>query len=169
MKRVTFGNEKSIFILAAECPGCGVAHGQIHEFGCPVESCPECGGKLLRCRCKALSIVDELKLIGAIAKRLTREEALNILDTEESIKSRYELQGAFLWVCENVPPQFREELERQALVIIGGKPHGNFIRVPLDKAAEALGVTEEEATPIMEELEAECLYPGWDKQTGEVQ
>jgi len=49
-----------------------------------------------------LSIADSFKLSWAIAKSLTREEALNILDTDETINSTYERQGAFNWTFNNV-------------------------------------------------------------------
>jgi hypothetical protein len=46
---------------------------------------------------------------------------------------------------------------------------GDLIRVPLDRAAEALSVTPEEDAPIMKALEAEALYPDWDKTGGREQ
>ncbi|MBV5323254.1 hypothetical protein JZU51_00510 [bacterium] len=113
----------------------------------------------------ALSVIDSMKLTGAIADNLTRDEALNILDTEEAINSTYELRGAFNWTCNNAPPEYKEEMERRALEIIGGTRQGDLIRVPLDKAAECLGLSVDDAKPIMDELQTECLYPGWDERT----
>jgi hypothetical protein len=110
-----------------------------------------------------------MTLTEAISDNLTREEALKILDTEETINSTYELRGAFRWTCNNAPPQYREEMLRVALEIVGGRREGDKIIVPLSKAAACLGVTEEEAAAIMEGLETECLYPGWDRQTGREQ
>jgi hypothetical protein len=105
----------------------------------------------------------------AIANNLTRQEALNILDTEAPINSTYQLRGAFNWTCDNAPPQYREEMERQALEILGGTRQGDKIVVPLDKAAECLGLTEEEARPIMDELQVESCFPGWAEFTGKEQ
>lgn len=34
------------------CPACHVQTGELHEFGCPVELCPWCGGQLVRCSCR---------------------------------------------------------------------------------------------------------------------
>lgn len=33
------------------CPGCGVARGGYHHPFCPVEECPRCGRRLMRCGC----------------------------------------------------------------------------------------------------------------------
>ncbi|HIJ79578.1 MAG: hypothetical protein OEY01_12375 [Desulfobulbaceae bacterium] len=34
------------------CPICHTAHGELHNFGCPVEICPWCGGQLTVCDCR---------------------------------------------------------------------------------------------------------------------
>lgn len=36
----------------AFCPACSAAEGEFHEFGCPVEVCPWCGGQLTYCNCR---------------------------------------------------------------------------------------------------------------------
>jgi len=169
MERTAFGNEINLFTMATSCPGCNVERGHHHEYGCCLETCAECGKRLIKCNCLALSMTDSMKMTKAIAGNLTRDESLSILDTDAPINSTYQLRGAFLWTCDNAPPQYREEMERQALEIIGGTRRGDMIAVPLDKAAECLGLTEEEARPIMEELQVESCFPGWDDRTGEEQ
>ena len=37
---------------AASCVICGVARGEVHILGCPVEQCPWCDGQLNRCNCR---------------------------------------------------------------------------------------------------------------------
>lgn len=34
------------------CVACGVAEGEMHVLGCPVEQCPWCGSQLSRCNCR---------------------------------------------------------------------------------------------------------------------
>ncbi len=39
-------------VSAASCIVCGVAIGEAHVLGCPVEQCPWCQGQLNRCNCR---------------------------------------------------------------------------------------------------------------------
>ena len=166
MERIPFGSEQKIEFLAPVCPSCNAERGELHQYGCLLESCPQCGGRLLQCSCLALSLVDEFRLTHAVSKNLTREKVLQMADKETRLDRSYTQKAGFIWMCDNCPPELRQEMERQALEIIGGERHGDMVHVPQEKAAEALGMTIEEARPIMNELEAECLYPGWDQRTG---
>jgi len=44
---------------AARCGDCDVIEGQVHEFGCDLESCPFCLGQLISCDC----LYDKLGLV----------------------------------------------------------------------------------------------------------
>lgn len=166
MERIPFGREQKIEFLASVCPSCNAERGEFHKYGCLLESCPQCGGRLPQCSCLALSRVHEFRLTRAVSTTLTKEDVFRIAEKSEAMASTYQEKAGFSWICNNAPPEMKAEIEREALKIIGGERHGNMVRVPLEKAAEALGMTLEEAQPIMNELEAECLYPGWDQHTG---
>ncbi len=56
------------------CPVCFVADGEFHQLGCPVESCPWCGGQLTSCNCR-FEILARDELAGEDELRLL-EEAL---------------------------------------------------------------------------------------------
>jgi len=40
------------FTSQGHCPACGVAEGENHLLGCPVEICPWCDGQLIGCACR---------------------------------------------------------------------------------------------------------------------
>jgi len=40
------------------CHDCGVKEGHLHEFGCDMETCPNCGGQLIGCGCGITSEED---------------------------------------------------------------------------------------------------------------
>ncbi len=165
-QRVPFGSEVNLEIINTTCPGCNISRGHYHAWGCPVERCPECGGRLLKCNCMVLSLADEFKLSAAIAKTLTRDQVLKMADGSRVLNQTYEERGALSWIIENAPSQLKVKMDEKVKDILGAEKHGNHFHVPIDKAAEALGMSEEEAAPIMQELEADCLYPDWEKHTG---
>jgi hypothetical protein len=106
----------------------------------------------------ALSVADEMKLTKELSKTLTREQVLSMADKSKTLDRTYEEKAGFSWICENAPPVLKKEMEEMALEIIGGTRRGDMILVPLSKAAECLGLTDEEARPIMDELQTESLY-----------
>ncbi|MBV5341770.1 MAG: hypothetical protein J0665_19825 [Deltaproteobacteria bacterium] len=116
-----------------------------------------------------LSIADEMRLTKELSKTLTREQVLSMADHSKALDRTYEEKAGFSWICENAPPILQKEMEEMALEIIGGTRHGDKIVVPLNRAAECLGVSEEEARPIMDELQIESCFPGWDEFTGKAQ
>lgn len=62
------------------CPACHTATGELHEFGCPVEVCPWCGGQLVYCNCR----FDKLEVESLLSEKdLIRFE--EILDEQGRI------------------------------------------------------------------------------------
>ncbi len=60
-----FGVYESVGSDVNVCPACHAETGELHEFGCPVELCPWCGGQLVHCSCR----FDKLEV-----ERLSTEE-----------------------------------------------------------------------------------------------
>lgn len=64
LKRVDSDNDEEQDITLEPktfCPACGVAPGELHELGCPVEICPWCDGQLNYCNCRFEKLgVDEI-------------------------------------------------------------------------------------------------------------
>lgn len=167
--RIPFGHETNLEIPTNTCPGCNINRGQFHEYGCPVETCPKCSGRLLKCACMVLSIVDEMKITKAVAATLSKEQVLNMTDNSKTLDKSYTEKAGVTWIILNAPPQLQKEMEEMAIDILGAKKKGDMVLVPLEKAAEILGMTIEEVAPIMQELETECLYPDWENNTGTLQ
>lgn len=57
------------------CPACHVATGELHEFGCPVELCPWCGGQVVYCSCRFEKL--EVETLSSEAELARFEEILN--------------------------------------------------------------------------------------------
>ncbi len=169
MNRIPFGEESRLEPISATCLGCGAERGNFHEYGCPLESCPKCGGWILECECMVLSIPDEFKTAQAVARTMSVDQVLALADQSDHLDRNYLEKAAFTWMLSNAFSDMKEEAMQRALDLLGARQDGDLIRVPLDTAAEALGMTPEEAAPILEELEAEALYPGWDRAAGREQ
>lgn len=57
------------------CPACHAGTGEMHEFGCPVEVCPWCGGQLVYCCCRFDKL--EVESLSSEEDLIRFEEILN--------------------------------------------------------------------------------------------
>ena len=169
MERVPFGNETRLETISLKCLGCGVERGHLHAYGCPLESCPKCGGRLLECSCMALSLPDEFRTVRAVAKTITRAQFFAMSEQSDALDRNYTEMAAYSWMCDNASPETREKLWQYVVDTLGAEQRGGMVSVSLEKTARTLGMTEEEAAPILEELEIDALYPDWDKAEGHEQ
>ena len=67
-------------VSASHCVACGVAVGEVHVLGCPVEQCPWCQGQLNRCNCR----FDQLG-VDEVADEALLERFEEILETKGRI------------------------------------------------------------------------------------
>ena len=67
-------------VSASTCVACGVAVGETHVLGCPVEQCPWCQGQLNRCNCR----FDQLG-VEELADEALLERFEEILETKGRI------------------------------------------------------------------------------------
>ncbi len=75
-------------------------------------------------------------------------------------------KDGFTWVLDNMSPALKKEAKEMAREVLGAEVGGDHFIDPEDKAAEAMGMTSEEAAPILRELKTDYLYPGWDGKPG---
>jgi hypothetical protein len=169
MERIAFGNETKLQIIASTCPGCGVSHGSLHVYGCPVESCPKCGGRLIECTCKALDLIDAIETAKAIAKTITdRAEVHRAIDKgSRHLNRTYYEEGVMLWIVDDVcarDPKATDMLLDSA----GFRQVGIGYAITAEDAAQHLGVSVEKAREVLSEMQAESCFPGWEKHDGDV-
>ena len=51
-RRIAFGKESDHWSKTyGACPDCAALQGEIHEFPCDIEECPNCGGQFIDCGC----------------------------------------------------------------------------------------------------------------------
>lgn len=164
MERILFGNERKLQIIASQCPGCGVAHGALHAYGCPLDSCPQCGGRLIECTCKALDLVDAMQTARAISKTITdRAEVHRAIDKgSRHLNRTYYEEGVMLWIVDDVcarDPKATDMLLESA----GFRQVGNGCAITAEDASRHLGVSVEKAHEALSELQAESRFPGWKR------
>lgn len=170
--RVPFGNETRYQVVTTSCPSCNAGKGQLHEYGCPVEACPECGKLLLTCNCKALGIIDTMKLTSAIANGITdRAEIHRALDrgTRHLDKTYFE-EGVMAWIVRDLTERdpAAREMMNDFLADMGFKPVGNHYVTTADNVAAHLDVPKEEAHEILNALQAGAVFPDLEEWDGPV-
>lgn len=101
------------------CPGCGVAIGELHRDYCDVERCAECGGQYISCGCQEDTVpripwqgewpgVADCRRLGWYAKR--------------------NRNGAGWVPCDKDDPEATEDLNRLYVDAVWDKTQGRFIR-----------------------------------------
>ncbi|MGB3212986.1 MAG: hypothetical protein WBB19_19950 [Desulforhopalus sp.] len=144
-ERIPFGKEVHREILSNSCPGCEVNLGKRHEYGCPLESCPGCGGLLLKCStCAVLSFHDEYRTTKAVSEVMDLDWVRRLLKTSPFLEGGLEENGALMWLIENQPFELQQELD-----VIAERAVRDWEKYGLGSEPE---------------LEVENLYPGWDLQ-----
>ena len=168
MERIVFGNERKLQIAASQCPGCGVAQGALHAYGCPLESCPKCGGRLIECACKALDLIDAMQTARAIAKTITDQAEVHraIEQGSRHLNRTYYEEGVMLWIVDDVcarDPKATDMLLESA----GFRQAGNGYAITAEDASRHLGVPVEKANDVLSTLQADSCFPGWQKHNGQ--
>lgn len=173
VKRVPFGNETIYDVITFSCPSCNTRVGNFHEYGCSMETCPQCGCWLLKCSCKALGFIDEIKLTRAIAKGITDRAEINYVleyGSRDLDRSYYE-SGVMTWLLRNRAkhnPAHREKM-KDFMALLGFRPVGGRYTATADSVAAHLGVTTEEAQELLKALQPDPLPSNWQKCDGSVQ
>lgn len=169
-QRVPFGQETRLAILSSICPGCDAKSGCYHDYGCPLESCPECGGRLLKCSCKALDIVDGMRVANAVAKTITdKAEIHRVLNYgSKHLDATYYEEGVLSWIIQDVTerdPEAVTKMEKH-MAGMGFRKSGDGYVVSAEDIAPHMEVSIDEAHEVLEKLQVDSTYPHWDKHTG---
>ena len=169
MKRIIFGEEVKMQIFASKCPGCDVSHGSWHSYGCPLESCPQCGSRLIHCSCKALDMLDGIHTAEAISESITDKAEIHraIKNGSEGLTQSYYEEGVLLWIVGDLlarDPGIDDFLMKN----FGIRKVGDRFAINAADAAECMGVPIEKAEEVLAELQADSDYRGWDEHEGTV-
>ena len=115
LERVRVGSEAAR-ATASECPGCQKPDGELHDYGCQNEECPECRKIVIGCNCNCLSPYDSARIIKALHGQFK-----NLADAVEVVKATdggsggeesYLVHAAMQFLYENIPDAAREGLHR---------------------------------------------------------
>ncbi len=173
MNRIPFGRETRLEIIAVNCPGCSTPLGQFHEYGCVLETCPECSGRILNCKCRVLSLSDAFRITRAVADNITdRAEVTRAVDDgSKHLDETYYEQGIMIWIMRDVTERDSKGagIMDQLMKEISIGKSGDFYKISPEEVAPLMGVTVDEASEALEALQAESFYPGWEKHTRDIQ
>jgi hypothetical protein len=173
MERIPFGNETKLEIIAEACPGCNTHRGHLHKFGCALESCPACGSRLLQCKCRILEIVDALRTIRAVAETISdRAEVKRALKNgSKNLDETYYEEGVLLWITQDVTARDPEmaKIADELLADMGFKKSGEGYLVSAESIAPHVNTSVDEAREVLEDLQAESVFPDWDQNARSVQ
>ncbi len=99
--------------MSKNCPDCGVAPGGVHDYGCDIERCIQCGGQLISCDCETEAhpppAKDRDRWTGEFPGRADARR-LGLFCKEQKIYN-----GHGPWVpCEESDPEATPDLNRLA-------------------------------------------------------
>lgn len=80
MTRIPFGKETRRQIINPFCPDCLQPRGRLHEPGCSIEICQQCGGQLIYCHCRALDPADAALVIEALSYQTDVDDGSDLTD-----------------------------------------------------------------------------------------
>jgi hypothetical protein len=173
MERIPFGNETKFEIIAAACLCCNTHHGHLHEFGCVLESCPACGSRLLQCKCKILGIKDALRTIRAVPDTISDRAEVKraIKNGSKHLYETYYEEGVMLWFTKDVTARDPEmaKIADELLADMGFKKSGEGYLVSAESIAPHVNTSVDEAREVLEDLQAESVFPDRDQHTRSVQ
>lgn len=113
LDRILVGSERLIACHNV-CPGCGMAAGASHGFGCPHEECPACRKIVIGCQCNCLSPTDSAKIVKALHDQFVRlGDAVRVVTAagvEPGRECSYLIHAAMQYLYENVGQSIRVEL-----------------------------------------------------------
>lgn len=172
MNRIPFGKETKMQIITTRCPGCSASHGNLHEYACPVESCPKCGGRVLKCSCKVLDIVDGMKTAKAIADVINDKAEIHraIAQGSKHLNQTYYEEGVMIWIMEDVTARDPEAAKKadELITDMGFKRSGEGYAISAEDVAKHMTMPIGEAHTMLASLQAQSICPDWEQHTGPV-
>lgn len=142
MKRIAIDGTSKI------CPSCKAQPGQYHEYGCPLEPCPQCGDQLMHCPCMVLSPAGSIRTTNTLVETMDFDQVYFMMHMSEGtglgeLDQSYLEKAAFTYFLRNSKPEMFMEVYN--------------VHSP------------EEVTRIAIDLEAETLFKDFEQTSGEIQ